>query len=86
MKFLTLSEALNPIDATILKYRFLFLNYVRAFSIIKLIKTSLRNKMEHEFLANSMVIYVEREIADAIDPDFIIDKFDILNNRKIQLK
>ncbi|KAL5820594.1 hypothetical protein ACOSQ3_022476 [Xanthoceras sorbifolium] len=58
----------------------------RAFSAMKLIKTSIRNKMEQEFLANSMVIYIEREIAETIDSDFVIDKFDILKNRKIRLK
>ncbi|KAL5861691.1 hypothetical protein ACOSQ4_002987 [Xanthoceras sorbifolium] len=58
----------------------------RAFSAMKLIKTSIRNKTEQEFLANSMVIYIEREIADTIDSDFVIDKFDILKNRKIRLK
>ncbi|KAL5765245.1 hypothetical protein ACOSQ2_017839 [Xanthoceras sorbifolium] len=46
----------------------------RAFSAIKLIMTSIHNKMEQEFLTNSMVIYIEKEIADAIDSDFVIDK------------
>ncbi|KAL5769062.1 hypothetical protein ACOSQ2_015845 [Xanthoceras sorbifolium] len=58
----------------------------RAFSAMKLIKTSIRNKMEQELLANSMVIYIEREIAETIDSDFVIDMFDILKNRKIRLK
>ncbi|KAL5844488.1 hypothetical protein ACOSQ3_010540 [Xanthoceras sorbifolium] len=58
----------------------------QAFSAMKLIKTSIHNKMEQEFLANSMVIYIEREIAETIDSDFVIDKFDILKNRKIRLK
>ena len=56
----------------------------RAFSAMKLTKTSLRNKMENEFLTNSMVVYIEREISSAIDTDFIIDKFDLLKNRRIQ--
>ena len=55
----------------------------RAFSAMKLIKTSLRNKMENEFLTNFMVVYIEREIASVIDLDFIIDKFDLLKNRRI---
>ena len=41
--------------------------------------------MENEFLTNSIVVYIEREIAGVIDPDFIIDKFDILKNRRLQL-
>ncbi|XP_073119827.1 uncharacterized protein [Henckelia pumila] len=58
----------------------------RAFSGMKLIKTSLRNKMYNEFLTNTMVIFIEREIATTIDTEFVIDKFDILKNRKLRLK
>ena len=57
----------------------------RAFSAMKLTKTSLRNKMENEFLTNFVFVYIEREIADTIDPDFIIDRFDLLKNHRIQL-
>ena len=58
----------------------------RAFSAMKLIKTAHRNKMENEFLSNCMVIYIEREIADNIDSDAIVDKFSFLKNRKTQLR
>ena len=49
----------------------------RAFSTIKLIKTSLHSKMENEFFffSDSMVIYVEREITDTVDSDSVIDDF-----------
>lgn len=53
----------------------------RAFSAMSLIKTSLRNKMENEFLSNCMVVYVEREIADTIVPESIIDEFYYLKPR-----
>ncbi|XP_052199556.1 uncharacterized protein LOC127806362 [Diospyros lotus] len=58
----------------------------RAFSGMKLIKTSLRNKMENEFLANTMIIYIEREIALGIDTEILIDKFELLGNRRLRLK
>ncbi|XP_073066009.1 uncharacterized protein [Primulina eburnea] len=58
----------------------------RAFSGMKLIKTPLRNKMENDLLANTMVVYIERDIALGIDTEFIINKFDVLKNRKIRLK
>ncbi|XP_073022650.1 uncharacterized protein [Primulina eburnea] len=58
----------------------------RAFSGMKLLKTPLRNKMEHEYLNNAMVLYIEREIAHDIDTDYIIDRFDLLKNRRLQLK
>ncbi|XVF66763.1 hypothetical protein PTKIN_Ptkin10aG0064200 [Pterospermum kingtungense] len=41
----------------------------RAFPAMKLIKTSLRNKMDDNFLLSCMVIYIERELADSIDSD-----------------
>ncbi|KAH9721133.1 TTF-type domain-containing protein [Citrus sinensis] len=56
----------------------------RAFSATSLIKTSLRNKIENEFLSNCMVVYVEREIANTIVPESIIDEFYCLKPRKVQ--
>ncbi|KAI9160865.1 hypothetical protein LWI28_012255 [Acer negundo] len=58
----------------------------RAFSAMKLVKTPLRNKMDGNFLTNCMVIYIEREIADIIDLDSIIDEFDYVKPRKTKLK
>ncbi|KAH9801146.1 TTF-type domain-containing protein [Citrus sinensis] len=58
----------------------------RAFSAMKLIKTTHRNKMENEFLSDCMVIYIEREIADNIDSDAIVDEFSFLKNRRTQLR
>ncbi|XP_073290532.1 uncharacterized protein [Primulina huaijiensis] len=58
----------------------------RAFSGMKPIKTPLRNKIENDLLANTMVVYIEKDIALGIDTEFIIKKFDVLKNRKIRLK
>ncbi|XP_075494837.1 uncharacterized protein LOC142532415 [Primulina tabacum] len=58
----------------------------RAFSGMKLIKMPLRNKMENDLLTNTMVVYIERDIALGIDTEFIINKLDVLKNRKIRLK
>ncbi|XP_042380223.1 zinc finger MYM-type protein 1-like [Zingiber officinale] len=58
----------------------------QAFLGMKLIKTPLRNKMENDLMANTMVVYIERDIASGIDTEFIINKFDVLKNRKIRLK
>ena len=46
-----------------------------AFSAMSLIKKSLCNKMENEFLSNCMVVYAEREITNTVDSDSIIDEF-----------
>ena len=53
----------------------------RAFSAMNLLKTQLRNKMDNDFLTDCMVIYIEREIADSIDVDSIIDEFDEKSRR-----
>ncbi|XP_075492548.1 uncharacterized protein LOC142530610 [Primulina tabacum] len=58
----------------------------RAFSGMKLLKTPLHNKMEQKYLNNAMVLYIEREIAHDIDIDYIIDRFDLLKNRRLGLK
>jgi hypothetical protein len=47
----------------------------RAFSAMKHVKTVLLNKIKEEFLADSMMIYIERELVEDIDSDSIIDEF-----------
>ncbi|KAG6674257.1 hypothetical protein I3842_15G033100 [Carya illinoinensis] len=56
----------------------------RAFSAMKIVKTRLRNKIEDEFLANNLVVYIEREIAKKFDLDSILDDFVCLKERKLQ--
>jgi hypothetical protein len=57
----------------------------RAFSAMKHVKTVLRNKMEKEFLADSMMIYIERELDEDIDSDSIIDELYYTKHRRVQL-
>ena len=45
------------------------------FSTMKHVKTILLNKMKEEFLADSMMIYIERELVEDIDSNSIIDEF-----------
>jgi len=47
----------------------------RAFSAMKVFKTRLRNKMDDEFLANSLAVYIEREIYESFNSDLILDDF-----------
>ena len=58
----------------------------RAFSAMKHIKTNLRGKIEDEFLADAVVINIEKDFADNIDFDEIIDEFYSIKNRRAQLK
>ena len=47
---------------------------------MKLVKTMFRNKMEDEFLVDSLVVHIERDIAENFDFDSIIDDFKSLND------
>ncbi|KAG2707333.1 hypothetical protein I3760_05G144000 [Carya illinoinensis] len=56
----------------------------RAFSAMKIVKTRLHNKIEDEFLANNLVVYIKREIVKNFDLDSILDDFVCLKERKLQ--
>jgi hypothetical protein len=58
----------------------------RAFSAINIVKTRLRNRMEDDFLANYLIVYVEKEIAERFTIDMIIDDFYYMKERRAQLK
>ncbi|XP_052198053.1 uncharacterized protein LOC127804963 isoform X2 [Diospyros lotus] len=57
----------------------------RAFSTMKLLKTALRNKMEDDFLADCMSLYIERELALTIDVDSVVDEFFVSKARRAQV-
>ena len=58
----------------------------RAFSAMKLVKTKLRNRMEDDFLASYLITYIEKEIASSFDIDSIIDAFNDMKERRVQLQ
>ena len=57
-------------------------NTERAFSGMKLLKTRLRNRMEDEFLADNMIVYIEKEIAENFIIEMIMDEFYSMKNRR----
>nr|GFA92050.1 hypothetical protein [Tanacetum cinerariifolium] len=57
----------------------------RGFSAMKICKTRLRNRMSDDFLANSLVVYIEKEVAKNFDSDSIIDEFKKLKGRRADL-
>ncbi|XP_076949853.1 uncharacterized protein LOC143622648 [Bidens hawaiensis] len=57
----------------------------RGFSAMKIFKNRLRNKMSDEYLANSLVIYIEKDIAETFDSDSIINEFKDLKGRRAAL-
>ncbi|XP_026421103.1 uncharacterized protein LOC113317189 isoform X1 [Papaver somniferum] len=54
----------------------------RVFSCMNIVKTVPRNKMGNEFLGDCMVVHTEREIAEKVKCDDIIDDFASLKPRK----
>ena len=50
---------------------------------MNVIKTKLRNKMEDEFLSDTMMLFIERDIAMTISMDSIIDNFEDLKRQRI---
>ncbi|KAL8127682.1 hypothetical protein AgCh_014551 [Apium graveolens] len=58
----------------------------RAFSAMKIMKTSLRNRMEDEFLRDYLIVYIEKEIAETISAEEIIDSFYLIKERRAHLK
>ncbi|KAL8553665.1 hypothetical protein ACS0TY_002100 [Phlomoides rotata] len=58
----------------------------RAFSAMKHVKTTLRNKMKDDLLGDCMRFYTERDFVKDIDINSIIDDFYVLKSRRAQLK
>ena len=55
----------------------------RAFSTTKVVKTNLRNKMENDFLTDSLMLYIEKNIASTFSLDSIGDDFEDLKERQV---
>jgi hypothetical protein len=53
-----------------------------AFSSLKIIKTSQRNKMDDDYLANSLLIHIEGEIIENYTNDDIITDFKDMEEKK----
>jgi hypothetical protein len=47
----------------------------RAFSTMNIIKIKLHNKIEYEFMTDSLMLYIKKEIAATLSTDSIIDDF-----------
>ncbi|KAG7951501.1 hypothetical protein I3843_12G009700 [Carya illinoinensis] len=54
----------------------------RAFFAMKIIKTRLRTRMEDEFLADHLLVYVEKEIAKNLTSEMIMDEFYFMKDRR----
>ncbi|KAL6197977.1 hypothetical protein ACLB2K_027769 [Fragaria x ananassa] len=56
----------------------------RAFSAMNIIKNKLRSKMGDDFLDDCMVLNVEKEYADSISNDEVIEEFETSSTRKVR--
>ncbi|XP_021864694.2 uncharacterized protein [Spinacia oleracea] len=56
----------------------------RAFSAMKIVNTSLRNKMKDDFLSNYLVLYIEKEIAEKFTVESITSDFNSMKPRRVQ--
>jgi len=48
---------------------------------MKIVKTKLRNRMEDDFLADYLIVYIEKEIAERFTIDMTIDDFYYMKER-----
>ncbi|KAD7480416.1 hypothetical protein E3N88_03552 [Mikania micrantha] len=55
------------------------------FLAMKIFKNRLRNKMSDDYLANSLVIYIKKKIAENFDSKSINDEFKNLKGRRAEL-
>jgi hypothetical protein len=53
-----------------------------AFSAMKLVKTRLRSRIKDEFLADHLVVYIEKEIAKDFTTEMIMDGFYSMKDRR----
>jgi len=53
---------------------------------MKIVKTRLRNRMEDDFLANYLIVYIVKEIVKRFTIDMINDDFYSMKEQRTQLK
>ena len=63
------------------KFKKIMVIHLRAFSAMKVVKTNFRNKMEIDFLTDSLMLYIENDIVLTFSLDSIIDDFEDLKER-----
>ena len=55
----------------------------RAFSAMKIVKTNFRNKIENDFLMDSLILYIENDIVLTFSFDSILDDFEDLKECRV---
>ncbi|CAN6580347.1 unnamed protein product [Malus baccata var. baccata] len=57
----------------------------RAFSVMKIVKNPHRNRMGDQWLNDSLVMYIEKDVYDSISNDVVIRRFQNMRTRRGQL-
>ena len=55
----------------------------RTFLAMKVVKTNIQNKMENDFLTDSLMLYIEKDIVSTFSLDSLIDDFEDLKERRV---
>ena len=55
----------------------------RAYSAMNVVKIDLWNKMENDFLTDSLMLYIEKDITSTFNLDSIVDDFEDLKKRRV---
>ena len=50
---------------------------------MKVVQTNIRNKMENDFLTDSLMLYIEKDIVLTFSLDSVIDDFENLKERRV---
>jgi len=50
--------------------------------VIKIVKTRFHNRMDDDFLANYLIVYIEKEIVERFTIDMIVDDFYYMKERR----
>ena len=56
------------------------------FSTMKIVRTRLCNRMKTDFLANYLIVYIKKKIAERFATYMAIDDFYFMKERQAQLK
>ena len=73
------------VDSLILTLPIFTATTERSYSAMNHIKTRLRNKMEDEFLNDSLVLHFEMELAETISLETIMQNFKKVKDRRVPL-
>ena len=57
----------------------------RVFSGMNIVKNRLRNRMGDQLMNDNLIVYIEKDIFDSIDNEVVIQRFQNMRPRRVQL-